>query len=75
METGIPNNFVNTDSSREEWKEFFSEGVYSVLLRFFVKLSQSEDLNCGDDSLLFSIGNSLHHIPEEQLIEHQLEPK
>ena len=72
------------ENVREEWSEFFAEGIFSVLLSAFVRLSASaksgEPASSSPSSpallaVLRALGPALLHIPDKQLFEHQLEAK
>ncbi|XP_058884679.1 E3 ubiquitin-protein ligase listerin-like isoform X1 [Acipenser ruthenus] len=64
-----------------EWKEFFTEGVHSLLLPLFVKITgEPEQFSETDDPLfplpvLKAVGDALIYIPVEQLTQNNLQPK
>jgi hypothetical protein len=53
---------------REEWTDFFSEGVFSALLRVFVTLSDSPDPALLRHSLQEELGAALVHCPAPLLL-------
>ena len=61
-------------STTDEWKEFFAQGIFSVLLRRFVEVASGIDQE-ESSSVASALGQALDHIPEEQLLDHELEPK
>jgi len=59
---------------REEWAEFFSEGVFSVLLPVFVTVSASPDPNSIASHLMSELGSALVHCPASLLLSVNLQP-
>jgi len=59
---------------REEWAEFFSEGVFSVLLPVFVTVSSSPDPNSIATLLMTELGSALVHCPAPLLLSIKLPP-
>eukprot|EP00092_Neocalanus_flemingeri_P024263 GFUD01026312.1.p1 GENE.GFUD01026312.1~~GFUD01026312.1.p1 ORF type:complete len:1657 (-),score=379.47 GFUD01026312.1:31-5001(-) len=59
---------------REEWAEFFSEGVFSVLLPVFVTVSSSPDPNSISSYLMTELGSALVHCPAPLLLSVTLTP-
>jgi len=59
---------------REEWAEFFSEGVFSVLLPVFVTVSSSPDPNNISTYLMKELGSALVHCPAPFLLSVKLNP-
>jgi hypothetical protein len=72
---------------KEEWEEFFSEGIFSALINTFVRMSSRSSSSTAASapapeeeaysrlSVLRSLGPALRFIPDKQLFEHRLEPK
>jgi len=58
---------------REEWAEFFSEGVFSVLLPVFVTISSSDKNNIST-YLMRELGSALVHCPVPLLLSVKLNP-
>ncbi len=58
-------------AATEEWREFFSEGVYSVLLPAFMTSTSRHQLNSSRPELHFLVGGlcpALEFCPDEQLL-------
>ncbi|XP_068126697.1 E3 ubiquitin-protein ligase listerin isoform X2 [Hyperolius riggenbachi] len=60
-----------------EWKEFFSEGIHSLLLPMLVKIAgENKALEMSYQSpVLQSLGETLCYISKEQLLDHKLPAK
>ncbi|KAE8621680.1 hypothetical protein XENTR_v10004921 [Xenopus tropicalis] len=60
-----------------EWKEFFSEGIYSLMLPMLVRIA--EEYKASETShmshVLKSLGRTLGYISKEQLLNHKLPAK
>ncbi|KAG8590867.1 hypothetical protein GDO81_006944 [Engystomops pustulosus] len=60
-----------------EWNEFFSEGIYTLLLPMLVRIT-GENKSCETSSytsVLQSLGEALCYISKEQLLKHKLPAK
>uniref|UniRef100_A0A8D0GZQ3 E3 ubiquitin-protein ligase listerin n=1 Tax=Sphenodon punctatus TaxID=8508 RepID=A0A8D0GZQ3_SPHPU len=63
---------------QSEWKEFFSEGIHSLLLPLLVKITgESKDASetSFQNSVLKSLGDVLTYISKDQLLNHKLPAK
>jgi hypothetical protein len=64
---------------KEEWEEFFSEGIFSALINTFVRMSSRSSSSTAASAPApeeeASSRPALRFIPDKQLFEHRLEPK
>jgi len=58
---------------KEEWEEFFSEGVFTALFPIFVTLASTSDTNI-HYHLMCSLGSAIVHCPSELLLQVKLSP-
>merc|ERR1719348_547675 len=66
-------DFTLPPKLREEWAEFFSEGVYSALLPLFVSISSSDKRNISP-YLIAEVGSTLVHCTVPLLLSIKLDP-
>ncbi len=69
VDAGVPRG------TRDEWREFFADGVFSVLFGAFVDLASGASSAASSPAALDALGAALARIPDEQLFDHQLPAK